>query len=105
MNAILLKIFATALALSQVTTQPGAVKTEFDPVRDKDEVVQILVGSRDDPDFRVQGLMPPHALKGPFLEHPQERCLDRQMQAAHFIEHERPTARVQMPPAVGSLPR
>src|SRR5205823_9918861 len=39
---ILLKIFATALALSQVTTQPGAVKTEFDPVRDKDEVVQIL---------------------------------------------------------------
>ena len=42
MNAILVKIFATALALSQVTTQPGAVKTQFDPVRDQPEVVQIL---------------------------------------------------------------
>jgi len=42
MNAILVKIFATALALSQVTTQPGAVKTQFDPVRDQEEVVQIL---------------------------------------------------------------
>ena len=42
MNAILVKIFATALALSQVTTQPGTVKTEFDPVRDQDEVVRIL---------------------------------------------------------------
>ena len=42
MNAILVKIFATALALSQVTTQPGAVRTQFDPVRDREEVVQIL---------------------------------------------------------------
>src|SRR4029077_4868741 len=42
MNAILVKIFATALALSQVATQPGAVKTQFDPVRDQEEVVQIL---------------------------------------------------------------
>ena len=42
MNAILVKIFATALALSQVTTQPGAVKTQFDPVRDQAQVVQIL---------------------------------------------------------------
>ena len=32
MNAILVKIFATALTLSQVTTQPDAIKTEFDPV-------------------------------------------------------------------------
>src|SRR6266571_5480706 len=42
MNAVLVKIFATALALSQVTTRPDAVKTEFDPVRDRDEVVQLL---------------------------------------------------------------
>jgi penicillin-binding protein 1A len=42
MNAILVKIFATALALSQVTTQPGTVKTQFDAVRDQEEVVQIL---------------------------------------------------------------
>jgi len=42
MNAILVKIFATALALSQVTTQTGAVRTQFDPVRDQNEVVQIL---------------------------------------------------------------
>ena len=42
MNAILVKIFATALALSQVATQPGTVRTEFDPVRDQEQVVQIL---------------------------------------------------------------
>jgi penicillin-binding protein 1A len=42
MNAILVKIFATALALSQVATQPGAVKTQFDPARDQEQVVQIL---------------------------------------------------------------
>jgi 1A family penicillin-binding protein len=42
MNAILIKIFATALALSQVTTRPDAVKTQFDPVRDRAEVVQLL---------------------------------------------------------------
>jgi membrane carboxypeptidase/penicillin-binding protein len=42
MDAILIKIFATALALSEVTTQPQAVKTQFDPARDQDEVVQVL---------------------------------------------------------------
>jgi penicillin-binding protein 1A len=42
MDAILVKIFATALALSQVTTQPHSIKTQFDPVKDQDEVVQIL---------------------------------------------------------------
>ena len=42
MDTILVKIFATALALSQVTTQPQAVKTRFDATRDQDEVVQIL---------------------------------------------------------------
>src|SRR6516225_6419141 len=39
---ILIKIFATALALSEVATQPHAVKTHFDPVQDRAEVVQIL---------------------------------------------------------------
>jgi len=42
MDIILVKIFATALALSQVTTQPQAVKTQFDPAKDQDQVVQIL---------------------------------------------------------------
>jgi penicillin-binding protein 1A len=42
MDTILVKIFATALALSQVTTQPQAVRTQFDPAHDQDEVVQIL---------------------------------------------------------------
>jgi penicillin-binding protein 1A len=42
MDLILVKIFATALALSQVTTQPAAIKTHFDPAKDQDEVVQIL---------------------------------------------------------------
>ena len=42
MDMILVKIFATALALSEVMTQPQAVKTHFDPVQDRAEVVQIL---------------------------------------------------------------
>jgi membrane carboxypeptidase/penicillin-binding protein len=42
MDVILVKIFATALALSEVTTQPQAVKTHFDPVQDRAQVVQIL---------------------------------------------------------------
>jgi membrane carboxypeptidase/penicillin-binding protein len=42
MDTILVKIFATALALSQVTTQPQAIKTQFDPAKDQDEVIQIL---------------------------------------------------------------
>jgi len=42
MDTILVKLFAAALALSEVTTQPQAVKTHFDPVQDQNEVVQIL---------------------------------------------------------------
>jgi penicillin-binding protein 1A len=42
MDIILVKLFAAALALSEVTTQPQAVKTHFDPIQDQNEVVQIL---------------------------------------------------------------
>jgi penicillin-binding protein 1A len=42
MNPILIKLFATALTLSQVTTRPDAIRTEFDAVRDKGEVTRIL---------------------------------------------------------------
>ena len=42
MSTILVKIFATALVLSQVTTQPDAIKPEFDPVADQANVVKIL---------------------------------------------------------------
>ena len=42
MEAILVKIFATALALSQVTTTPDAVKTQFDRSRDQEEVARLL---------------------------------------------------------------
>ncbi len=42
MDTILVKLFAAALALSEVTTQPQAVKTHFDPAQDQNEVVQIL---------------------------------------------------------------
>jgi penicillin-binding protein 1A len=42
MDTILVKLFATALALSEVTTAPQAVKTHFDPVQDQAEVVQLL---------------------------------------------------------------
>jgi penicillin-binding protein 1A len=45
MESLLVKIFAMALALSQVTTRPEAVKTHFDPIVDRTEVVQLLRAS------------------------------------------------------------
>ena len=42
MNLVLVKLFATALTLSQVTTRPEAIRTDFDPVKDRAEVAQIL---------------------------------------------------------------
>ena len=42
MDAILIKILATALTLSQVMTRQDAVRTEFNPARDRGEVVQLL---------------------------------------------------------------
>jgi penicillin-binding protein 1A len=42
MDTILVKIFATALALSEVVTQPPPVKIHFDPVSDRNQVVEIL---------------------------------------------------------------
>jgi penicillin-binding protein 1A len=42
MEALLVKIFATALALSQVTTTPDAVKTQFDRTGDQQEVARLL---------------------------------------------------------------
>jgi membrane carboxypeptidase/penicillin-binding protein len=42
METILVKMFATALALSQVTTAPDAIKTRFDRAQDRDQVAQLL---------------------------------------------------------------
>src|SRR5262245_8958429 len=42
MSTILVKIFATALVLSQVTTRPDAIKPQFDPVADQPNVEKIL---------------------------------------------------------------
>src|SRR5215475_3202367 len=42
METLLVKIFATALALSQVTTTPSAVKTEFDRRSDQPQVARLL---------------------------------------------------------------
>ena len=42
MSSILIKIFATALTLSQVAVRPDDVKTSFDPVSDRPQVAQIL---------------------------------------------------------------
>jgi len=42
MSAILVKIFATALTLSQVLVDPDSVKTSFDPVQDRETVSAIL---------------------------------------------------------------
>jgi len=42
MNPVLVKLFGIALALSQVTTQSNAVRTQFDPHHDQDAVVRLL---------------------------------------------------------------
>ncbi len=42
MDMLLVKIFATALTLSQVTTAPDALKTEFDRAADQGKVVALL---------------------------------------------------------------
>ena len=42
METLLVKIFATALALSQVTTAPEAVRTHFDRLQDQQQVAQVL---------------------------------------------------------------
>ena len=42
MEPLLVKIFAIALALSQVTTTPDAVKTQFDRARDQEQVTGLL---------------------------------------------------------------
>jgi penicillin-binding protein 1A len=42
MNLVLVKMFATALALAQVTTRPDNLKTEFNPATDQASVVQLL---------------------------------------------------------------
>src|ERR1700739_1394085 len=42
MDMILIKILAAFLALSLVTTRPDAIKTQFDPARDRAQVTQIL---------------------------------------------------------------
>jgi penicillin-binding protein 1A len=42
METLLVKIFATALALSQVTTAPDAVKIQFDRDRDQQQVARLL---------------------------------------------------------------
>ena len=42
METLLVKVFATALALSQVATAPETVKTRFDRTQDQQQVVQLL---------------------------------------------------------------
>src|SRR5215203_5393604 len=42
MEALLVKVFATALALSLVMTRPDAVKTQFGPATDQAEVLAVL---------------------------------------------------------------
>jgi 1A family penicillin-binding protein len=42
MDTLLVKIFATALTLSQVTTAPDELKTRFDPVADQAQVALLL---------------------------------------------------------------
>jgi penicillin-binding protein 1A len=42
METLLVKMFATALALSQVTTAPDSVKTQFDRAQDQQQVARLL---------------------------------------------------------------
>src|SRR5947208_3667202 len=76
MNPILVKIFATALAMSQVSTAPDTLKTTFDPAKDREQVVQLLKNgctqmrkSFDIEDINLDELIDtamkdPHALAG-----------------------------------------
>src|SRR4029077_7587778 len=47
MEALLVKVFATALAPSLVMTRPDAVKTQFDPATDKAEILSVLSAGCD----------------------------------------------------------
>lgn len=42
MDTLLVKIFATALTFSQVATAPDRLKTEFDPISDRQQVIDLL---------------------------------------------------------------
>ena len=42
METLLVKMFATALALSQVATTPDSVKLQFDPAQDQQQVARLL---------------------------------------------------------------
>src|SRR5581483_7786835 len=42
MNAILVKIFATALAFSQAATTPSSINTSFDRAKDQPKVIELL---------------------------------------------------------------
>jgi penicillin-binding protein 1A len=44
MDILLVKIFATALTFSQVAGGPNAVRTQFDPIQDRAQVVSLLRG-------------------------------------------------------------
>ena len=48
-------MFGTALALSQITTAPDAVKTQFDRVQDQQQVAQILRMRANSPTFQELG--------------------------------------------------
>jgi hypothetical protein len=55
MQSLLVKMFGTALALSQITTAPDAVKTQFDRVQDQQQVAQILRMRANSPTFQELG--------------------------------------------------
>src|SRR6516165_8729988 len=59
MEALLVKIFATALALSQVTTTPSAVRTDFDRQRDQAELENINID-----DLIATAMDDPQAIEG-----------------------------------------
>ena len=42
MDTLLIKIFATALTFSQVVSSPDTLKTHFDPVQDRQQVIELL---------------------------------------------------------------
>jgi hypothetical protein len=42
MDTLLIKIFATALTFSQVVSVPDAPKTRFDPMRNRQQVIDLL---------------------------------------------------------------
>ena len=79
----------------------GQILTEFPLLR---QAVDIAIGRGDDAGVSGEGALPSQAVKGFFLQHPEELGLHVHRHIANLIQQERPGARQLKFPGV-ALPR